>query len=82
MITSVYCHITIEMRKGQVYDSRMYTAIEAGKGEKEHWRRLTQEQAGIAMKKLQLARKVKPEIVYNRFDSDLTSKEISYYWEK
>lgn len=81
-IYSKYCHIEVNMCKGQIYSARMYTAIETKAGEKEYWKKLTAVEAGIAMRKLQKVTGIKPEIRYNMFDADLTNKQIVYYWEK
>ena len=81
-IHSKYCHIEINMSKGQVYHARIYTAIENETEEKEYWKTLTATEAGIAMRKLQKATGIQPKIRYNMFDPHLTNKEIIYYWEK
>lgn len=81
-VYSKYCHIEMNMSKGQIYSARMYTAIEMKAGEKEYWKTLTVAEAGRAMRKLQKATGIKPTIGYNMFDTSLTNKEIIYYWER
>ena len=80
-VYSVYCHIFVNMYCGRATSACMYTAIETKAGEKEYWRTLNQFQAGIAMRKLEKATGVHPEIRYNTLDDCLTSKEIVYYRE-
>lgn len=81
-IYSVFCHIEVDMSHGIIYSARMYTAIETKTGEKEYWRELSAVEAGIAMRKLERATGIKPQIDYNQFDKYLTHKQSTYYKER